>query len=199
MKEIIIKDATSGDSELIADAIIGAIGEEIAKKMAGDSNTLKDVHQVFSNLASRQNTQYSFKNTRIAFSEEGIPMGVCISYNGKDLKKLRYSFFTEANKILGWNVTAEEIDKLPPETDAEEYYLDTLMTLPDYRGRGVGESLIKDAAAKSRLNNKPLGLLCDPDNKNARRLYDKIGFKEVGIRPFAGHDMNHLLLVSHCL
>lgn len=99
-----------------------------------------------------------------------------------------------ANEILGWQLTPEEIDALPGETDPDEFYLDTLMVLPDYRRRGVGRALINDALIKARSAGKPLGLLCDIGNDRARRLYDSSGFACVGQKPFAGHLMNHLHL-----
>ena len=89
-------------------------------------------------------------------------------------------------------MTDEEIDALPGETEPDEFYLDTLMTLPDYRGRGVARALIIDAGEKAGKAGKPLGLLCDLDNQRARKLYDSVGFREVGLRPFAGHEMAHM-------
>lgn len=193
MEDIIIKDATINDSYLIADAIINAIGEELTMNMAGGQGKEK-VHDIFRRLAEREDTQYSYRNTRIALSSEGAPMGVCVSYDGARLKKLRVPFFEEARQLLGWKISDEEIDSLPGETDEHEYYLDSLMTLPKYRKRGVAKSLIIDASKKARGAGKPLGLLCDFENKGARKLYEAVGLKEVGSRPFAGHMMAHMMM-----
>ena len=189
-----IKDAEKGDASLIADAILEAIGEELTENLAGDEHTRQEVHDLFMSLAERTDTQYSYLNTRLAVTDEGKPMGVCVSYDGGDLIRLRRQFFKEANKRLGWNISEEEIESLPGETDSEEFYLDTLMTLPEYRGRGVGKALILDASEKAEKAGKPLGLLCDVDNHRARRLYDSVGFIFMNKRPFAGHEMNHLQL-----
>ncbi|MDE5880946.1 MAG: GNAT family N-acetyltransferase, partial [Muribaculaceae bacterium] len=118
----------------------------------------------------------------------------CVSYDGAELRRLRRPFFAEANKTFGWGMTPEEIEAVPGETEPDEFYLDTLMTLPEYRGHGIGEALIRDAKLKADEAGKPLGLLCDTDNDRARRLYDRVGFLDRGRRPFAGHDMNHLQL-----
>ena len=190
-----IGDCTPDDKEIIAKAILTAIGDEITENLAGDKG-YEAVLQLFSSLAGRDDTQYSYLNTRVARSREGKPMGLCISYDGKDLKKLRKPFFKEANSRLGWNLTDEEIDSIPGETDDNEFYLDTLTTLPEYRGKGVASALIKDALEKSRRAGKPLGLLCDKTNEKARGLYERIGFSILGMRPFAGHDMYHLQLFS---
>ena len=190
-----IETATPEDAPLIADAIIEAIGPELTMHLAGDHNTPEEVHDLFARLAAREDTQYSYLNSRIARDETGAPMGVCVSYDGAQLKQLRRPFFAEANATFGWEMSAEDIENVPGETEPDEFYLDTLMTLPRFRGKGVGKNLILDAAEKARHSGKPLGLLCDLDNDRARRLYEKCGFSIIGRRPFAGHEMNHMQLL----
>lgn len=187
-----IETATEADAPLIADAILGAIGSELTERLAGEFHTRDEVHALFSRLAARKDTQYSYLNSRVARDEDGKIMGICISYDGASLKDLRRHFFVEANKNLGWHITPEEMDTLPGETEPDEFYLDTLMTFPEYRKRGVGRALIKDAEEKARRAGKPLGLLCEADNMRARSLYESVGFRKVGLRPFAGHEMDHL-------
>lgn len=194
--EIKLRPANPEDATLIATAIIEAIGEDIARGMAGENGNIETVHSIFTSLAKMEDSQYSYLNTQIAIDEKGEPMGVCISYDGADLLRLRRAFFAEANAVLGWNLSDEEIENVTPETDPEEFYLDTLMTLPQHRGKGVASALINGASEKARHAGKPLGLLCDIGNARARRLYDSLGFSSVGKRPFAGHDMDHLKLSS---
>ncbi len=189
-----ITTATPDDASLIADAILEAIGPDLTNHLAGDNHTPQDVHDLFARLAARPDSQYSYLNSRIARTDDGQPMGVCVSYDGANLKPLRRPFFAEANKTFGWGLTPEEIEAVPGETEPDEFYLDTLMTLPQYRGHGIGAALIRDAKLKADAIGKPLGLLCDIDNDRARRLYDRVGFTVRGQRPFAGHDMNHLQL-----
>lgn len=192
-----ITDAKPEDAPLIADAILEAVGKEITHNLAGKNHTIEDVHGIFKRLAERDDTQYSYRNTRIARDDEGAPMGVCISYDGANLKRLRRPFFAEANRFLGWGMTDEEVEALPGETVDDEFYLDTLMTLPQFRGKGVGKALIMDAKKKADTAGKPLGLLCDLDNDTARRLYDSVGFHQHGLRPFAGHLMANLRLSAN--
>lgn len=189
---MIIETATQDEAPLIADAILAAVGQDITNGLAGENHTTDDVHALFCRLAARDDTQYSYLNSRIARNDNGSPMGVCISYDGARLKELRRPFFEEANKTLGWAMTPAEVEALPGETEPDEFYLDTLMTLPEFRGQGVGRALIDDAAQKASGTGKPLGLLCEPDNNRARRLYDSAGFRYVGQRPFAGRLMDHL-------
>ncbi|MDE7420182.1 MAG: GNAT family N-acetyltransferase [Muribaculaceae bacterium] len=195
MENIEIIDATPQDAELISHAILDAVGEELVANMAGSRHTRADVAGIFTRLARRDDTQYSYLNSRIALVD-GKKAGVCVSYDGGLLKTLRRPFFQEANQTLGWNVTSEEVDALPGETVDEEFYLDTIATLPEYRGRGVASALIRDAKKKADLANLPLGLLVADDNPQARRLYDSLGFRQVGRRPFAGEIMTNLRLIA---
>lgn len=189
-----IIDAEKNDAPLIACGIMDAVGLNICQNMAGSRHSLEDVNGIFCRLAERDDSQYSYLNSRIAIDEDGNKMGVCISYDGATLKRLRRSFFNEANRVLGWVMTDDEIEALPGETIPEEFYLDTLMVLPDHRNKGVGQALIKDAYERARKKGKPLGLLVEPENHNARRLYERMGFRQIDKRPFAGVDMNHLQL-----
>lgn len=187
-----IEDATPQHASLIADAILGAIGAEMTNNLAGDSHTVDDIHDLFRRLAERDDTQYSYRNTRIAVTDDGSPMGACICYDGGELKRLRRPFFREANSTLGWDVTDAEVEALPNEAEPDEVYLDTIMVLPQFRGQGAAKALIADARQKAAAIGKPLGLLCDVDNERAFNLYESVGFRTVGQKPFAGHTMHHM-------
>ncbi|MDE6693270.1 MAG: GNAT family N-acetyltransferase [Muribaculaceae bacterium] len=191
-----IENATREDAPFIADAILEAIGEDITLDLAGESLSAKDVHDLFQRLAERDDTQYSYLNTRIVRNQEGEPIGACISYDGGDLRTLRIPFFREANETLGWGLTDEEIEEWPGETEPDEFYLDTLMVLPQDRGQGIARALIADAKLKADRGGKPLGLLCDLDNDRAHHLYESVGFRNLGERPFAGHIMHHMQIVE---
>ena len=191
MNGIKIINASEEDAHLIAWAIMEAVGKEIVDGLAGDK-TREDVESIFSRLARRTDSQYSYLNTRIALTREGKKAGVCISYDGGELRRLRRSFFEEANRLLGWNMTDDEIEAVPGETCEEEFYLDSLAILPEFRGRGIGRLLIEDASEKAGKHNLPLGLLVADGNHEARKLYEKCGFKPVSRRLFAGEEMTNM-------
>ena len=188
-----IIDATPEDAPLIAWAIMEAVGEELVDHLAGNK-TRKDVEEIFTRLAGRTDSQYSYLNTRIAIAPDGTKAAICVSYDGGKLKELRRSFFAEANRVLEWGMTPEEVDALPGETCGEEFYLDSLATLPHYRGQGAARILIEDAARKAAAAGLPLGLLVADHNPGARQLYESIGFRPVARRPFAGEIMTNLRL-----
>lgn len=195
MNETKIIDAVPEDAPLIAWAVMEAIGEGIINEWSKE-RTREDVCNVFSVLASRKDTQYSYLNTRIAVTPEGEKAGVCVSYNGRDIKRLRRPFFEEANRVLGWDMSDEEIESFPCETCGEEFYLDTVAILPEHRGKGIGSALIADAYEKARNAGLPLGLLVADDNPEARKLYESQGFKAVERRLFAGEEMTNMRITN---
>ncbi len=179
------------DAAFIARAILTAIGDELTLHMAGSADRVRLVEEVFTRLAAREDSQYSYRNTLIAVTPEGERAGAVVCYDGALLYGLRQAFIDEANRLLGWNVTQEEFTD---ETSPDEVYLDSLMVVPEYRRHGLGTRLIEAAKEKAASMGKPLGLLVDFDNPNARRLYKSVGFRSVGRRPFAGKEMEHLQL-----
>lgn len=189
--DFFIRNGEIEDAPLIAEAILDAVGPDIVESLS-PSGARDEVFSVFERLAKRTDSQYSYLNSRIAVLSDGEPVGVCVSYDGALLHKLRRAFFEEARNSLGWNLSEHEMENFPAETGPEEFYLDSLATLPEFRGRGVATALIKDAGEKARKSGKPLGLLVSDHNPEARKLYDRLGFKEFGKRPFAGEMMTNM-------
>lgn len=189
--ELKITPASREDAGFIADVVLGAIGSEHTLHMAGSEERLPLVYALFRQLAEREDSQYSWRNTLIARNTDGSPVGAVISYDGALLRQLRRAFIEDANRILGWNLKDENFTD---ETSPDEIYLDSIMVKPELRGMGIGSQLIDAVNDKARHAGKPLGLLVDFNNPDARRLYTSLGFISVGIRPFAGKDMEHMIL-----
>lgn len=182
-----ITNARKDDVPFIARAIMDAVGEEICKSLAGDGHSLADVERLFTELAARDDSQYSYVNTLAAVDEDGKTLGVCVGYDGAKLDELRKPFFAYVREMLG-----KDLGDVEDETDGSEFYLDTLAVLPEYRGRGIASALLKASIEKARKMGKPAGLLVDKDNTHARRLYESIGFEQIGERPFCYVMMDHL-------
>lgn len=182
-----ITNAKKSDAPLIARSIMDAIGTEICEELAGNGKALADVERLFTSLAEREDTQYSYLNTLVAVDEDGKVAGVIVSYDGAKLNELRKPFFEAVKTILGKNM--EGVDD---ETDASEFYLDTLAVLPEYRGRGIAAMLLKGAIDRAAACGKPAGLLVDKDNNRARKLYERVGFRQIGERPFCYVMMDHM-------
>lgn len=185
--------ATPDHALLIGRAVTMAIGEEIARNLAGADHTPADVAALFASLAARTDTQYSYRNTLAAVDDDGRVMGLLVGYDGAGLIRMRRIFFSEALKQIGLDF-GPDADAMEPETTPDEFYLDTLAVFPDYRGRGIARALIEAVRSRAAECGKPLGLLVDKANTRARALYDSVGFRHVDERYFAGELMDHMQL-----
>ena len=170
------------DAPFIARAVAAGMGEEAARRYCG-----ADFLSVLEAAARRPDTQYSFLRTLIAV-EEGETVGAAVCYAGNRLAALRRPTLSLIRDLTGRQ------HEMPDEAESDEYYLDTLFVLPERRGRGYGTALIeevKKAARESGLSKA--GLLADPENVGALRLYRACGFEEEGTKEFLGSRMLHLV------
>lgn len=180
--KIIVRVATQEDARLIAKAVAMAIGDEVAlRDYCGD-----DYLAVLSEIARREDTQYSWRYALIAMVD-GVEVGAIVGYNGAQLQELRNGTFAVLRRLIGRTPTIAD------ETEAGEYYLDSVAVLPEYRGMGVGQALISALCDKAFADgHERVGLIVDFDNPQAEKLYTALGFERVGTRLFFGHKMWHL-------
>lgn len=170
---------------------MGAIGEELCASLADGRENLPKVTELFTVLAARPGTQYSYENAIVAVDSSGTRAGALIAYDGALLHKLRREFAHEANRILGWDISDEEVDQWDDEADAGEIYLDSLYVVPQFRRQGIATRMINAAKQCFASSGKPLGLLVEPENRRAKRLYESIGFTPVGVSNFFRTPMIH--------
>jgi ribosomal protein S18 acetylase RimI-like enzyme len=118
---------------------------------------------------------------------DGVKAGAVVGYDGALLELLRNGTF---------EVLKECIDRVPnilDETQAGEYYLDSIGVLPEFHGHGVGRALIIAFCNKAFAEgHECVGLIVDHNNHEAERLYTSLGFERVGTRDFFSHKMWHL-------
>lgn len=192
--EFRIRNARKEDADFIAEGILEAVGHEACDHMAAElpvgAGSVKDL---FSKVASLEKSQYSYHNALIAEDEEGNRAGVIVAYDGAKLHELRVAFIDEYNRRCGTSYEESEMDD---ETDPSEIYIDTLCVRPAYRRNGLGGKLIASVAEKFKQSGKPLGLLVDHENPNAKSLYEKSGFSPIGPRRFLGIEMLHMQVLS---
>lgn len=184
-QQITIRDANVNDAHILGWGLCEAIGKHIVEELAVHTSA-QQVEEFFTQLARRDDTQYSWQNSLIALVD-GEVAGVAVGYDGAKLVQLREQFFVYAEKLLKL-----KFEDVPSETEDGEYYLDTLAVKPEYRNKGVAQQLINAMFIKAKKVGKPLGLLVDDENPNAQSLYKKCGFEYIGRRPFAGTEMSHL-------
>lgn len=79
------------------------------------------------------------------------------------------------------------------ETFKDEWYLDTLVTSPNFRGQGVARELLDALSPIAKEKNcASIGLNVDQINDNARRIYLNNGFEKVGEIDISNHRYDHL-------
>ena len=88
---------------------------------------------------------------------------------------------------VGAGIVAEEdgiiVGYLTGLAVVDEFHLHNIAVHPDYRGQGIGRSLIEALEALcERKEYKRVILEVRKDNESARRLYLSRGFEAVGIR-----------------
>ncbi len=187
MNDIKIRPASVNDALVIAQAIAMAIGEETIVKYCG-----ADYLKALETVASVEGTQYSYRNALVA-EVDGVAAGAAIGYDGALLEPLRsgtLSLLREFNP----SVSVTDV-----ETQAGEFYIDSIGVLPQFRGNGIGKRLLMAMVGKGlALGCGKAGLMVGFENSEASSLYLGCGFQAVEEKFFFGHKMLHMQC-SHLL
>lgn len=192
--DVRIREGRVEDAGYIARTVMGAIGDELCAELGGGEDRICLVEKVFRDCAISPFSQYSYRNSLIAEGETGGPIGCIVAYDGAKLHELRRIFAENANRYLGWEVTHEDVENWDDETSPDEIYIDSLYVSPEARGMGIASKLIDEVKLRYIGSGKPIGLLCEPENRDAYGLYISKGFREVGVSRFFHTPMIHLLL-----
>ena len=181
MAEIGIRPAFKADAALIAQAVAMAMGEESASLLCG-----AEYLKVLEAVAAADGTQYSYRNALVA-EVNGVAAGAVVGYDGALLETLRNGTLSVIGRMYTTPVVPDD------ETQAGEFYIDSLGVLPQFRGCGVGKRLLMAMAGKGFvLGCGKVGLIVDFENSGAADLYHGCGFHPVGEKLFFGHKMHHL-------
>jgi hypothetical protein len=187
MYKITIQPAIREQAESIAQLIMTAMTDECCLFFIGENQTLDDFKQAMICLVNDEQSQYSYTNTLVAVHNNDV-VGICVSYDGKDLRFLR-SKFIEMAKVRFNRDFADMND----ETQEGELYVDSLAVKKSFREKGIAQKLLKATIEKARnLHINHVGLLVDCNNPLAEKLYSKVGFQYVNDSNWGGHSMKHL-------
>lgn len=156
--------------------------------------TEDDLACIISGYVGSEATLYSYRNTVVAESD-GIVLGAVCGYDGALYTDLKAPIVEDLSRRFGnedlsfGNVT---------ETEAGEFYIDSIGVDPKARGLGIGSMLFKAIIEKaSEMGFSKAGLIVDLDNPKAEALYVRLGFKHVGYRDFFDHRMKHMQTDLH--
>lgn len=185
---ITITEATRQQALPIAQLIMQAMDYECCLYFAGPQHTLHDFEAMMTRLVEADDSQYSYRNALMAVDGDGHVAGVCVSYDGKDLHRLRKAFVAAALEAFG-----RDYSDMDDETQSGELYIDSLAVDKRFRRQGIARQLLEASKQKARKLDIPaVGLLVDKGNPDAERLYKACGFKYVDDSAWGGHPMRHL-------
>ena len=176
-----IRTATPADAPFVAPLMFQAMSE-IVFKLIQREDPLESV-RFLERLFLKQNNQYSYENTLVYEKDKQI-LGSLVYYNGAHIDPLSQSVFDFVKDSYGHNIRLEK------ETQAGEFYIDTLSVLPAAQGKGIGSKLITHL---KKVATQPIGLLVDVQNPEAERLYTRLGFEYVNEQTLAGGRYKHLV------
>ncbi|MCD7714435.1 MAG: GNAT family N-acetyltransferase [Prevotella sp.] len=185
-----ITRAKRSQAAAVASLIMTAMSPDCCRYFAGPNRTLDDFHAVLTALVASDNSQYSFRNTLAATGDGGELLGICVSYDGAQLRTLRQPFIDLMREKCG-----RDLSKMDDETAPGELYIDSLAVKPEQRGKGIATMLLKATIKKAETMHLPaVGLLVDKGNPRAESLYKKLGFAYENDAVWGGHPMRHLQL-----
>ena len=193
---MIIREATIADSELLASYLLLAM-DDIVYKFIGRKDYLA-AKNLMLHFVKREQNQYSYQNC-LVIETNGKIIAAINCYDGAKLIQLREPVKQYIKTNFNKDFNPED------ETQAGEYYIDSLGVNPEWQGKGIGSKLLKFLIEKHVVRNgQTLGLLVDDENPDAKRLYLKLGFKPVGKKFLVGKQLEHLqikgyLKEKHCI
>lgn len=182
--EYTIRKANREEAKTIADLMFFAM-KDIVFDFIGEQNEEKS-KQFLSELIAQENNQYSYQNSWILEFENQIAGSFTI-YNGEQLDELRQPVLDLLKDKYNRVIHPQD------ETEAGEYYIDTIAIFPEFRGKGFGNSIL-DYIIEEFANKKglTLGLLVDFTNPKAKKLYESKGFKVVGEKQLMRENHEHM-------
>lgn len=181
---MIIRPAQPGDAQTITELLYIAMDTILFEFIQQKSET--EAKKFLHHFVSQENNQYSWQNCFVGEHQDIVVCALNI-YNGRDLELLRNPVvaYVRENYNAGFNPENE--------TQAGEYYLDSVGVSPKAQGAGFGTKMLEYVIYKfTEESHSTVGLLVDVDNPRAKQLYTKLGFEPVGFKTLAGKTLEHM-------
>ena len=178
-----IRKATKEEAAQIAQLFM--LAWPVEEILESNGLTYEQLWESMTAVAAREGTIYSYENTIVA-EEDCKVVGAMCAYDGADYQRLKQPIVDVLGEDSGFARLKE--------TEAGEFYLDSVGVLPDYRGRGIASRLFEAQCERAAsLGHKVAGLIVDVDKPQAEALYIRLGFTYLDDKDFFGHTMRHLV------
>lgn len=192
MEKIYVRDAVREDAPDVAGMIVLAWPVEEFLKM-NPGMTQEDFTRFIQKFVEADDNLYSYLHTAVAVlvADDGTEkiVGAMNGYDGAMYRTLKQPILYAMKASFRSSGDFASV----VETEAGEFYLDSVGVDPSMRSRGIGSMLFEsmtDRAAKAGFD--VVGLIVDEDKPKAEALYIRLGFRTVGFRDFLGHRMKHM-------
>ena len=168
--QVTIRDAREDDAEFLAQVILAAAHLSdmgAATTASTDTASIGDLTAI----CRRTDTLYSWRNARIACAC-GKRAGAMVSYPGDIYIAARSITFPLLPGLTQAQIDATDIETLP-----DEWYLDSLAVLPEFRRAGIGKMLVMDAIERGRnAGYAQFTLLAEKSSTHLVEYYTRLGF-----------------------
>lgn len=185
---IFIKQAEIADAKAIAPLIYDAIGN-IANNLTGEQE-LPKILAALEQLVKETSNRHSYLNTFVAVANDTV-QGIVVLYDGIQgaiLDSQLEEQLAQKGNHLSIDVEAHE----------DEYYIDTICVSKEARGLGIGTKLLQFAEEHGRkLGYKKLSLNVELEKPDARRLYERMGFKVTESWTIIDEPFHHMVKSLH--
>lgn len=163
-----LRQASKEDYDFITEIVFGALDMPYGNKGQMNRACLQD------------DTLYSWANTTLLCVGKEIIGGI-IAYPGKKYPKMKKATWNNC-----WDI---DIDEQENECDADEFYIDSLYLLPEYRRQNYGVILMRNAEEKAVIcGMRKISLLVDKDKDGLVEYYKREGFVISGNKTFLSKD-----------
>ncbi|WP_313894340.1 GNAT family N-acetyltransferase [Psychrobacillus sp.] len=183
--DILIRKARQEDAQVAVPLIMEAIGD-ISMQMTGETEEAA-ITKEFINLFTRTDNRHSYLYTYIA-EMEGKVAGVLVFYSAEQVITLDANLEDYLSAKKGTTV------KIDSETLPGEWYIDTVVVDPTYRGHGIGTKLLTfSEQLVAGFGGGSLSLNVETEKDAAIRLYNRLGFTTICPWTIIGEPFHHMV------
>lgn len=190
MEEVTVRPARKEDAAAVARLFMMAWPMESFLRM-GEGLTEDIFADIIRGYVEAEDTLYSYRNTVVAVAGD-VVCGAMNGYDGAMYETLKRPVLEDFRKRFP---DSDSDFGEVYETEAGEFYLDSVGVDPRMRSMGIGSRLFQAMIQRAGESGADkVGLIVDFDKPKAEALYERLGFRTVGCKDFLGHKMKHMQL-----